>query len=37
MVDETPVSIRLLYDWGSWCFLVCSVQVLDDEIASDGF
>jgi len=31
MVDETPVSIRLLYDWGSWCFLVCSVQVLEAD------
>ena len=29
VVDESPVSVRLLYDWGAWCYLVCNVQVLD--------
>jgi len=28
LVDDVPVAIRLLYDWGSWCYLVYSVGEL---------
>ena len=34
MVDERPVAMRLLYDWGAWCYLVYSVESLDGE--ADG-
>ena len=30
LVDEQPVVIRLLYDWGCWCFLVASVELLSE-------
>jgi hypothetical protein len=36
LVDETPVSVRLLYDWGAWCYLICSVEVLDSNAAALG-
>lgn len=31
IVDERPVSVRLLYDWGSWCYLVCNVRILEES------
>ena len=34
LVDETPVSVRLLYDWGAWCYLICSVEVLDSNLSA---
>lgn len=33
-VDGTPVAFRLIYDWGSWCYLVYSVEVLDGREGS---
>jgi len=33
VVDDIPVAVRLIYDWGSWCYLVYSVQVLDGKQA----
>ncbi|KAL1515271.1 hypothetical protein AB1Y20_001903 [Prymnesium parvum] len=29
VVDDVPVAVRLVYDWGSWCYLIYSVQLLD--------
>ena len=29
VVDDRPVSIKLLYDWGSWCYLICNVEMID--------
>ena len=29
IVDDMLVQIRLIYDWGSWCYLVYSVEVID--------
>ena len=28
-VDERPVSIRMHYDWGCWCYLIYRVEALD--------
>lgn len=30
IVDEKPVSLQLLYDWGCWCYLIFRVDPLDD-------
>ena len=35
VVDETPVSVLLLYDWGSWCYHVCSVRVVDGDVQQE--
>ena len=34
VVDDVPVVVRLIYDWGSWCYLVYSVQLLDGNSAT---
>jgi len=33
-VDDVPVALRLIYDWGSWCYLLYSVEVLGGEYAA---
>ena len=35
IVDDVPVAMRLIYDWGSWCYLLFSVQVLDGAQQTD--
>ena len=34
-VDDRPVSVRLVYDWGCWCYLVYKVVLLDEAGAAD--
>jgi len=29
LVDDRPVSVQLLYDWGCWCYLVWRIDFLD--------
>ena len=36
VVDERPVVMRLFYDWGAWCYLVYSVEALDEDDNSAG-
>ena len=28
VVDDVPVAIRLVYDWGSWCYCVVHVVTI---------
>ena len=39
LVDDQPMAVRLLYDWGCWCYLVASVELLDgvDDCGAGGW
>ncbi len=34
--DERPLSVRLHYDWGCWCYLIYRVAWCDEEPADEG-
>ena len=36
VVDDRPVSVSLLYDWGCWCYLLFRVRLLDQDEARKG-